>query len=155
MKHIKKTTLLLTAIELLISQKVLRKRRKTLPLSNKISLIMGVGQALAVVPGLSRSGTVISFGAYAGLDREKIANFAFLMSIPVVLGAALLSSIKAITLFESIEILPLFFGVLSSAVTGYLAISLMLKVIKKANYTPFCIYLILISIISLFSGIFA
>jgi undecaprenyl-diphosphatase len=77
------------------------------------------------------------------------------MSIPVILGAAMLSSVKAVITFESIQILPLMFGVLSSAITGYLAISVMLKVIKKGDYTPFCIYLILVSIVSLISGFFA
>ena len=148
-------TFLLTAIELFIAQKIIKKKSKSLPLSNKISLVMGMGQALAVLPGLSRSGTVISFGAYAGLDKEKTASFAFLMSIPVILGAAMLSGVKAVITFESIQILPLMFGVLSSAITGYLAISVMLKVIKKGNYTPFCVYLILVSIVSLISGFFA
>lgn len=148
-------TFLLTAIELFIAQKIIKKKSKSLPLSNKISLVMGVGQALAVMPGLSRSGTVISFGTFSGLDKEKTATFAFLMSIPVILGATILSSAKAIISYESIQVLPLIFGVLSSAVTGYLAISVMLKVIKKANYTPFCVYLVLVSILSLFGGIFA
>lgn len=146
-------TFLLTAIELFLAQKIIRKRKNFLPLSKKISFSMGMGQALAIVPGLSRSGTVISFGAFSGLQKEKTASFAFLMSIPVILGACVLSGAKAIGASESIEILPLVFGVLSSAVTGYLAISVMLKVVKRANYTPFCVYLIGVSILSLISKV--
>lgn len=146
-------TFLLTAIELYFAQKIIKKRKKFLPLSNKVSFVMGMGQALAIVPGLSRSGTVISFGAFSGLEKEKIAPFAFLMSIPVILGACVLSGAKAVGCSESIEILPLLFGVLSSAVTGYLAISVMLNVVKRANYTPFCVYLILMAALSILSNI--
>lgn len=146
-------TFLLTALELLVAQKIVRKRKNFSPLSNGVALNMGIGQALAIVPGLSRSGTVISFGAFSGLDTEKTATFAFLMSIPIILGATILSGIKAIVLGESVQILPVLFGVVSSAVTGYLAITVMLRVIKKANYYPFCIYLIFTVIASLISGV--
>ncbi len=146
-------TFLLTALELFVAQKIIRKRKEFSPLSNGVALNMGIGQALAVLPGLSRSGTVICFGSFSGLGKEKTATFAFLMSIPIILGAAVLSGIKAISLGESVQIIPVLFGVLSSAVTGYLAISVMLKVIKKANYYIFCIYLIFMAIASFISGV--
>ncbi len=142
---------LFTALELFIAQKTTLKRERFYPLSNKIALAMGFGQSLAVIPGLSRSGTVISFGAFCGLEKDKTATFAFLMSVPVILGAAVLSGIKAVTSGAQIEILPLFFGSLTSAITGYIAISTMLKIVKKANYKKFCIYLVIISVVSLIS----
>ena len=64
-----------------------------MPLSYKSSIVMGLAQGVAIVPGLSRSGTVISAGCVYGLNREDNASFAFLMSIPIILGAALVSAL--------------------------------------------------------------
>ena len=144
-------TFLLTALELYLAQQIVKKRRTFRPLSKGVALSMGIGQALAIAPGLSRSGTVISFGAFSGLGTEKTATFAFLMSIPVILGASVLSGAKAISTGEGIEILPLAFGVLASAVTGYIAISIMLGVVRNGRYKPFFIYLVFVAIISLVS----
>ena len=88
------------------------------------------------------------------LDREENANFAFLMSIPVILGAALLSGYKCVGQAISIDVLPLLFGMVTSAVTGYIAINLTLKTIKKANYKWFSIYLIAMAIVSVTEIIF-
>lgn len=144
-------TFLLTAVELFISEIVSKKYERALPLGYKSALIMGVAQSVAIVPGLSRSGTVISAGCYCGVEREENANFAFLMSIPVILGAALVSGYKSVKEGISIEALPLIFGVLTAAVTGYIAIKVMLKVIKKANYKWFSLYLVLMAAASVIS----
>ena len=142
-------TFVLTATELFISERVQKQKSTALPLSLKSATIMGLAQSLAIVPGLSRSGTVISAGCFAGVKREDNASFAFLMSIPIILGAALISGYKAIKGGVEIEFLPILFGVLTAAVTGYIAIKVMLKVIKKANYKWFSLYLILMAIVSI------
>lgn len=142
-------TFLFTAIELFLSEIISKKYGKELPLSYKNTLVMGVAQSLAIVPGLSRSGTVISAGCYMGVKRSENANFTFLMSVPVILGAAFLSGLKVIKDGVSVDVLPLIFGVLTAAVTGYVAIKLMLKIIKKASYKWFSLYLIVISVMSL------
>lgn len=144
-------TFLLTATELFISEWVSKKYDRALPLSYKSSLMMGLAQSVAIVPGLSRSGTVISAGCFAGVERSKNANFAFLMSIPVILGAALVSGVKVIKDGATIEVLPLIFGVLTAAITGYIAIKVMLKIIKKANYKWFSLYLVIMAAASVIS----
>ena len=147
-------TFLLTATELFIAERVSKRNQNTLPLNFKGATVMGFAQAIAIVPGLSRSGTVISSGVFLRLDREENANFAFLMSIPVILGAALLSGYKCVGQAISIDVLPLLFGMVTSAVTGYIAINLTLKTIKKANYKWFSIYLIAMAIVSVTEIIF-
>ena len=144
-------TFVLTATELFVSEIVSKKRQSELPLGYKNALAMGVAQSIAIVPGLSRSGTVISAGCYTGLNRKENANFAFLMSIPVILGAALLSGLKVIKDGAVIEVLPLVFGMATAMITGYIAIKLMLKIIKKANYKWFSLYLLIMATASVVS----
>lgn len=144
---------LFTAAELLLTQKISEKNKNPLPLSVKSSIIMGVFQGVAVVPGVSRSGTVITGGAVAGLSRESNAEFAFLMSIPIILGAALSSGVKAIGDNVSVGVLPLLCGIASSAVTGYIAVSFMLKTVMKGKYAWFSAYLAILSVTSLLTKI--
>ena len=144
-------TFILTATELFLSEYVSKKYDRALPLSIKSSIAMGVAQGVAIVPGLSRSGTVISAGCYAGVERNENANFAFLMSIPIILGAALVSGLDVIESGIQIDALPLLFGMATSIITGYIAIKVMLKVIKKANYKWFSLYLVVISAASIIS----
>lgn len=138
-------TFVLTAIELLVSEIVSKKSKRQLPLNHKNTLFMGFMQGVAALPGLSRSGTVISAGCFAGVKREENANFSFLLSIPVILGAALVECVKLIKDGIVIDAVPLIFGMLTAALTGYIAINTMLKVVKKANYKWFSLYLILIA----------
>lgn len=147
------STFLLTAFLMLVCYK-----RSKKPLVNtlnaKRALMMGVFQSVALLPGLSRSGTVLTGGTLAGLNKEENAKFTFLMSIPVVLGAVLLSGIKAVGSPEKLETLPVLFGMLSAFTTGYISIEAMLKIVKKANYKIFAIYLTIISILSLALKVF-
>jgi undecaprenyl-diphosphatase len=139
---------LLTAGEMLYAEY----RAKKVPMVNginaKTSFIMGCGQACGVVPGLSRSGTVISSGCFAGLSREENANFTFLMSIPIILGAALVTGLDLLETGVAIDVVPLIFGMITAMVTGYIAIKVMLKVIKKANYKWFSLYLVIMAVAS-------
>ena len=143
----------LTAAELLFAEKISAKRKNALPLSLKSSIIMGVFQSIAIIPGLSRSGTVITGGTLAGLDKDKNAEFAFLMSIPIILGATAISGVKAIKVGAEIEFLPVFFGVLSAAVFGYMAISVMLVAIKKAKFAGFSVYLAILAAVSVLTKV--
>ncbi|MBQ7348938.1 MAG: undecaprenyl-diphosphate phosphatase [Clostridia bacterium] len=141
-------TFVLTAAELLFAERISKKNENALPLSLKNAFIMGVAQGVAIAPGLSRSGTVISAGVFSKLNKNDTASFAFLMSIPVVLGAALISGYKAIKGGLVVESVPLLMGMITAAVTGYIAIKTMLKVIKKANYKWFSLYLMIIAVLS-------
>ena len=146
-------TFLLTAAELLASEIVQKKRNLELPLSLKSAAVMGVFQGVAIVPGLSRSGTVISGGCFMGVNREENADFAFLMSIPVILGAALVSGYKAVKGGITIEVLPIIAGMVTAAITGYIAIKVMLKVIKKADYKWFSLYLVIMAAASVITKV--
>lgn len=139
---------LLTAGELLYSEYRCKKVEMINPINLKTSLIMGAGQAFGVIPGLSRSGTTISAGVLGKVDRNENANFTFLMSIPIILAAAGMEGIKLLTGdgAVNIDVVPLLLGMLTAMICGYIAIKFMLRIIKKANYKWFSLYLVLISI---------
>ncbi len=148
-------TFLLTAGELLYSEWRCKKVQMNNGITLKTSLIMGAGQAFGVLPGLSRSGTTITAGCLAGVEKEKNANFTFLMSIPIILAAVLMSTLDCIKDggIGDINIWAVVVGVATAAVTGYIAIKFMLSIIKKANYKWFSLYLVGISIATLVTGL--
>ncbi len=149
-------TFCLTAIELVVSEYYAKKKKKSLPLNYVNTAVMGVAQSIAIVPGLSRSGTVLSAGSFMGVKKEENANFTFLLSIPVILGAALVSGIKAIKGGVDLGELavPLAVGMVSAVATGFMAITVMLKLIKSANYKWFAIYLVLIAAVNVATFVF-
>lgn len=142
---------LVTAFVLVSAEYVSKKRPLYNDINIKNSALMGLAQAVAVVPGISRSGSTIAMGCFSGVDREKNANFAFLMSIPVILGSAFVESVGVIKAgsIGGIGVWPLLFGILAAAVSGYIAIKVMLRLIKKANFKWFSLYLVLLSIVML------
>ena len=144
-------TFLITAFEMFLCQKISKKKRLNNPINKKTAFIMGCGQAVGVLTGISRSGSTILFGNIAGVKKEDNADFTFLMSIPIILSAVVLESIDVLQMGVpvSIDFLPLFFGVISAMVSGYISISFMLSVIKKAKYFWFGFYMIFISIVNL------
>ena len=139
-------TFLITAGEMLFTEFYSKKTSLDNPVGIKQSLYMGAGQALGVLPGVSRSGTTITFGTLAKTDRNENAKFTFLMSVPIIIAAAALEGFTCIKEGAGdISVLPLLLGILTAAVCGYIAISFMMKIIKKANYKWFSLYLILLS----------
>ena len=108
---------------------------------------MGCGQAVGVLPGISRSGSTITAGGIAKVEKTQNANFTFLMSIPIILAAVLMEGLDCIQAgsLGNISIVPLLFGVLTAAICGYVAIKFMIGLIKKANYKWFSVYLVLLS----------
>lgn len=149
---------LVTAVLLFVTEMIAKHRENVLPLCLKTAMPMGVAQALAVLPGISRSGSTICAGTLAGCNKEDVAKFSFLMSIPVILGSFFVE--LALGLYKG-EIQQNFtdcgatlgwgvaIGFIISAVAGLFAIKVMLKVIKNANYKWFSLYLVLMSIASL------
>ena len=144
---------LFTGAELIFAERAVKKNPCLNFINKKTSLMMGIAQAIAVVPGISRSGTVISMGCFNKVNRKETADFAFLMSIPIILSSAMLEGIKCAKGGIVIDILPLLFGIISSAISGYVAIKWMLGVIKKANYKWFSLYLVIMAVISIIEGI--
>jgi undecaprenyl-diphosphatase len=103
---------------------------------------IGVAQALALIPGVSRSGVTISAGRLVGMDREPAARFAFLMATPVTFGAALFEIRKLATGESGVEvsILPLVVGMLAALVSGLLAIHFMLGYLRRRSLNVFVVY---------------
>jgi undecaprenyl-diphosphatase len=117
------------------------------------SLLIGLSQALAIIPGVSRSGVTITTGLARGLNRTAAAHFSFLMAMPITFGACL---VKAKEFFHSGLSTESLIGVGVSALVGFLSIKYMLAYLRKYSYRIFVIYRFLFAIVvtaSYFSGI--
>ena len=146
---------LFTAVLLFVTEMIAKKREGVLPLCLKTTVPMGIAQALAVLPGISRSGSTICAGTLAGCKREEVAKFSFLMSIPVILGGFLVDLVLGLykgdiqndfATYGSTLGWCVALGFIISAIAGLFAIKVMLKLIQKANYKWFSLYLVLLSI---------
>lgn len=141
---------ILTAFLLMLTEILVKKVDANKPLSTKTAIIMGIAQGIATLPGISRSGSTICAGLLSGESREKVASFSFLMSIPIIIASCVYEVIFS-TSPITISILPVVAGMIFAFIFGLLAIKLMLKLIKKVEFTYFAIYLaLLIIIISVF-----
>ena len=142
---------LISAIILLIADIVGKKMKHTKPITWRSALVMGLSQAFAIFPGISRSGSTISGGLIlASGERKEVADFSFLMSVPIILGSTIfeLFSVE----ISSINWVATLLGVFASFITGYLAIRFMLKIIGKCNFKWFSLYLFILSIITFING---
>ena len=107
------------------------------------SIIIGISQAIAILPGISRSGATISTSVLLGVDKEKSARFSFLMVVPLILGKMFKDIFSADLCLTSNESLPLLFGFISAFMIGIMACKLMIKIVKNSklkNYICFKIY---------------
>lgn len=140
-----------SAILLLISE-ILSKRKKDEKFTFKTAFLMGIAQGFAVFPGISRSGSTISAGLLAGGNKEEVAKFSFLMSIPIVLLSLLMEiyEIAVGGLSVSIQVLPTILAFFAAFLVGIFAIKIMIKLTVKANLKWFSLYLVAIAIASFF-----
>jgi len=115
-------------------------------ITKKEALFMGLGQACAILPGLSRSGTTIAAGLTIGLDKEFAAKFSFILSIPAIFGAFILQA-KDIGSAMDANFLPVFLGFVAAIIAGYLAIKWMLDLIQNRNLDIFAYYCWLMGLI--------
>lgn len=114
------------------------------------SIVMGVGQAVAVLPGLSRSGTTISLGLLCGVSRAEAAHFSFLMVIPPILGKALLDLLAPQPMQGAgIPTMALVAGFLSAFVMGYIACRWMIAIVKRAKLSYFALYCLLVGLVAI------
>lgn len=111
------------------------------------AVVMGIMQAVAIMPGISRSGSTIAGGTASGLSRKRAADFAFLMSVPAILGSIVLevfkngSDIVSGALFVKLGgPLPIIVGLVASAVFGFVAIKTMLAIVRRVRLTWFGVY---------------
>ena len=114
-------------------------------------MLIGCAQAVALIPGTSRSGITIATGLLLGLQREAAARFSFLLAMPVVLGASLKTGLDMLSGAESVPVahVPLAVGVAVSAVAGYGVIAVFLRYLQTATMAPFVYYRLAFGIIVL------
>lgn len=145
--------LLLTAL-LLIFSYYARPRQKD-HISMRDAFIIGVAQAVAVMPGLSRSGATIATGLLLGNKKETLAQFSFIMVIPPILGEALLDLMKGISgeaTFGGIGTLPLMVGFFAAFLSGCAACKWMISIVRRGKLVYFGIYCALLGIATIVLG---
>ena len=111
------------------------------------ALTVGIGQAFAVIPGLSRSGTTISTGLLCGVKREAVAQFSFLMVLVPILGEAFLDLVGGDVAASSVGMLPLLVGFLAAFVSGLFACKVMIALVKKAKLRWFALYCAIVGLV--------
>ncbi|MBR1460691.1 undecaprenyl-diphosphate phosphatase [bacterium] len=138
--------LILTGFVLFFSEYLSKKKEtKSDKLNLKQSVLVGLAQGLAVLPGFSRSGWTIATGLFAGLNRETAARYSFLLSIPIILGASMVYPLIKIDVAEAVNYnwLSIIIGTIVSAIVGYLCIKYFMKFISKFSLNIFAWYCIL------------
>ena len=117
-----------------------KKRKETASMNIMDSLIIGTAQALALIPGVSRSGITISAGLFAGYNRRAAAEFSFLLSIPAVAGAFAMHAKHLLKNGADTGTALILVGFAASAITGFFAIKFLLDFVSKKSFTPFVVY---------------
>ncbi len=139
--------LLVTAALLITSEKFGKKNRELDALNWTDALLIGIFQALAIFPGISRSGSTIAGGLFKGYKRADSARFSFLMSVPIMIAAGGLSLLDLFEMPNLSEFLPvLLVGFITSAVVGYLSIHWLLKFLSRRSLKAFAIYCLMLSL---------
>jgi len=131
------------------NQKKLTKNIEELGYSK--ALYIGLAQALALIPGVSRSGITISTGMMNSLERSQAARFSFLMGVPAILGAGLFTAVKVLKSGDATTLItPEYIaGFLSAAISGYFAIYFLMRFLKKHSLFAFGVYLLIVGIITI------
>ncbi len=137
-------TLSIVGLVLYLADKYSKHRKDINHTSIKDAIIIGLSQAVAIIPGVSRSGATMIAGLSLGLSREQAARFSFLLSTPIIFGAAIL---KVPQLFENGISLSIILGIVVAAVSGYLAIKYMLRFVQKVGYAPFFWYRLALAVL--------
>ena len=142
------SAMLLVTAAILFLTRFLHSENSTLNLWR--SIWIGIGQAIAIIPGISRSGTTIAFGLFTGIEREKAARFSFLLAIPAILAGTLIKTVQLIgNPPPSSEIVALSIGTVTAAISGYGAILLLLTVVRKSRLDVFALYCATVGFIGL------
>jgi len=140
---------------LVVAEKFGKKMQDKESVTLKDSLFIGLFQALALIPGISRSGATISAGLFAGLKRQEAAKFAFILSGPVIFGAGITEFLGVVKKggIAGGELNFFLIGILSSAVFGYLTIKYFLRYLSTRTLYPFVIYRVIVGLLLLGSCI--
>jgi undecaprenyl-diphosphatase len=138
--------LLLTALLLLLADKA-KNTTKEVSFSN--SVIIGVSQAIAMLPGISRSGATISTSVLLGIDRTRAAKFSFLMVVPLIFGKIGKDVLSGDLSFQSTEIIPISAGFMAAFLAGLIACKWMIAIVKKSKLSYFSIYCAIVGFIAI------
>jgi len=137
---------LITGILLIVADLIKAKNQK---FGYKHAISMGLMQAVAILPGISRSGSTMAVGMMSGANKEDACEFIFLMSIPIIIASAVFESVEMFTTGVNIEILPAIIVFITSFIFGILSIKLMLKVLKNNKLYVFSVYILVLSALTL------
>lgn len=147
--------LMLTGLVIFLSDRAAKGDKNERSATMTDALLIGLAQLAAVVPGLSRSGMTISAGLGRRLDRGFAVKFSFLLSLPAVVGANILSLIEAVSIGVNPALIPAYcIGVAAAAVSGYLAIRFMRYIVQKGKFGGFAYYCFGIGALTLLLTIF-
>ena len=133
-----------TGVLLVVADKFTKGHKEDKDITYVDALIIGITQALALPPGISRSGTTITGALARGLNRESAAKFSFMLAIIAIAGAGVLEVFLTVTgdgITDSVGVMPMIVGFIASAVVGYFSVKLLLKLIKACKLRYFSYYL--------------
>ncbi len=142
--------LILTGALLFLADKAKPSEKK---ISFSSSLLVGIAQAIAIIPGISRSGSTISTAVILGIDKENAAKFSFLMVVPLIIGKVIKDITSAETIVNNESVFPLIIGFVFAFITGMIACKWMIKLVKNSKLKYFSIYCFLVGIFSIISAI--
>ena len=144
--------IILVSVCLIVTGLLLLLADRAKPSDNKVgfwdAIIIGISQAIAILPGISRSGATISTSVLLGIDREQAAHFSFLIVVPLIFGKIAKDVLDG-ALTESAQIIPLSFGFFAAFFTGMLACKWMIQLVKSSKLLYFSIYCFLIAVLAI------
>ncbi|RMG80465.1 MAG: undecaprenyl-diphosphate phosphatase, partial [Bacteroidetes bacterium] len=139
--------LVVTGLLLLLAD---RAKKTTKSVGYWDALIIGLSQAVAILPGISRSGATISTSVLLGIDRGRAARFSFLMVVPLILGKMILDIKDGALTQPDTHLMPLMAGFVAAFVTGWVACIWMIQLVKKSKLTYFAVYCFIVAAIAIF-----
>ena len=143
--------LLVTAVLLLLADKAKNTNKKV---SFTNAVIIGISQAIAMLPGISRSGATISTSVLLGVDRSRAAKFSFLMVVPLILGKVAKDLLSGDINFQGDDIVALSAGFIAAFVAGLLACTWMIALVKKSKLSYFSLYCAIVGVIAIIYSLF-
>lgn len=143
--------LLITSVLLLLADKAKNTNKKV---SFSSAVIIGISQAIAMLPGISRSGATISTSVLLGIDRSKAARFSFLMVVPLIFGKIAKDLLSGDINFETSQIAPISAGFIAAFLAGLVACNWMIALVKKSKLSYFSIYCAVVGLIAIAYALF-
>ena len=145
-------TLFIFGLVIYLVDRFMKHTQKLKNMSYLQSILIGLGQSLALIPGISRSGATMTAGIALGFKRKTAAKFSFLIATPIMLGATIfkfkdLVSIPITNWFNGFSMIAAIIGFIVALISGYLAIKYLLKYLERGSFVPFVVYRIILAII--------